>query len=694
MKFLSCIICLLVSCKQFSTTKHVLIDQQTLFDKLISEAPEGKVPYPFSELIAYLSRYGKPLAVLVPLGRSLQRKAGYPHPFRDPRRLVTFNIVDNSKQLTEFNLRNLLYLAYVEGDKQIEVISLLPGATKFDFQLVENYGNETKIVTPEQSLCHACHQNAGPIFTPLPWGETNFNIANAYLIADHYPSGKIDGIDIHQEDATFFIFDQIVREANSLVVDNRTWQGCAAVSNPVSCRRNLLQNTLAEVRGLANQVEVNVTIEDFGSFLNDLALLNMISFNDGINDKWQDYQLTNEQYQLAELIASKEGKTTLIDPSSTAQLTIVIKYALALLYNKKSTIDLALEHRLMIDKFTDNQRTILNNLDNKQQALLRKSLRQILQHLHSKDLHLLKDSELDPQKRIRQETSVVMTSFSHKFRRLLTRNKTIIDALYPLLTDNKLKTPITGVNLLITKKGIAQVSKIGGPESGFFLDIEQSVSGSCRNDRHCQLKGVRFFEDAPPATMVWQASASSTISKLTVDAGDNHHYLQFKCWNSHARHYSCSIFDRDKVAQALKKIDDHLLTSPNFDELAIIKQLLANLGYQLPATAWKIPLTTNLIDHDHSQLNDQDGLQLSPTGQVMLKHCASCHANEATPAPFLRASNLKDFCGDFEYYRQLIHLRVADDSMPPPNSPQRQSFTDNDRSSLLEATKKGLEICR
>ena len=685
-KFLSCIICLLVSCKQFSTTKHVLIDQQTLFDKLIAEAPEGKVPYPFSELIAYLSRYGKPLAVLLPLGRSLQSKAGYPNPFRDPRRLVTF-VAGNDNQLSEFDLQSRLFLAYVDSAKQIEVISLSPGATKFDFQLVENYGNETKIISPEQSLCHACHRNAGPIFTPFPWEETNANLLNAQLIADHYLSGKIDGIDIIQEGADFFRFDQIIRDANQIMIDNRSWHSCATTSNPISCRKNLLQNTLAIVSGLANQVKANVTIQDFGSFLPDRNLFNLMG------RELHDYRLTSDQQRLTELIADKEGKVLPSDPrlASEARKKIIIQYATVLLNN--GLVTFTLEQRLMVRKFTDKQRTILDKFNNEQQTILKQALRQMLQHVHSKDLHLLKDSSLDPKRKFRQVESVEMNLFGHKFGRILSGNETVFNALQQHLTSNKLKTTITSVDLLITEKGIQRIVKRGGRQSGFFIDTEKSL-GSCQNNRHCQLTGVPFFEGVPTATLVWQTPESSTTSTLTVDAGDGHHYLEFKCWSFRNQHYSCSIFDRDKVAQAINKMDDRFFDSSNFNEVAIIKQLLANLGYQLSTTSWKISLTDKFIDHDHSQLSNQESLHLLPAGQVMLKYCATCHADEVTPAPFLSASTIKDFCDDFNHYRQLIHTRVGDDTMPPPNSPQRQSFTDNDKKKLLEATKRGLEICR
>lgn len=686
MKFLFCIVCLLVSCKQFSTTKHILIDQQTLFDKLIAEAPEGKVPYPFSELLAYLSRYGQPLAVLLPLGRSLQSKAGYPQPFRDPRRLVTF-IADNNNQLSEFDLQSRLFLAYVDGAQQIEVLSLSPGATKFDFQLVENYGNETKIISPQQSLCHACHRNAGPIFTPFPWEETNANLINAQLIADHYPSGKIDGLEIIQEGGEIFRFDQLIRDANQLMIDNRIWRNCATTSNPIGCRKNLLQNTLAIVSGLANQVKATVTVQDFGSFLPDRNLFNLMG------SELHDYRLTAEQDKLAQLIADKEGKVlpTDLKLASEARQKIIIQYVTVLLNNGR--VNFTLEQLLMIRKFTDQQRMILNGLNDKQQTILKQTMRQMLQHIHNKDLHLLKDSLLDPKRKFRQLESLKINRFTHKFGRILLGNETVLNALQQQLTNNKLKTTITGVNLLITESGIKRITKITNQQSSFFVELGKSSDG-CQNNRHCQLTGVPFFVGAPPATLVWQTAESSLTSKLIVDAGDGHPRLEFNCWTFRAQHYSCSIFDRDKASQAINKIDDRFFASQNFDEVAIIKQLLANLGYQLSTTPWKISLTAKFIDHDHSQLSNQDSLRLLPAGQIMLKHCATCHADQVTPAPFLSASTIKDFCDDFNHYRQLIQTRVDDDTMPPPNSRQRQSFTDDDKKKLLEATQKGLEICR
>lgn len=681
---------LLMSCKQFSTTKHQLTHRPTLFDRLIAEAPSGKVPYPFTELISYLSRYGKPLAVLVPLGRSLQRKAGYPDPFRDPRRLVTF-IAGNRESLSEFDIQSRLYLGYVEGEKQIEVISLLPSSTDFDFQLVENYGNETKIVTPKRSLCNTCHRSAGPIFTPFPWAESNFNIFNAQLIADYYPNGKIDGIDIMQENSEFFLFDQTVRNANKLTTDNRIWQNCATTSTPVRCRKNLLQNTLASVQGFANEAEVSIAVDDANIFLKDRNL----SLSD--DSPLHGYQLTVEQRQLAELIIGKEGNISANAPQlrDDDRWKIIIQYATVLIVRNKSALDMSLEQRMMVKRFTDKQQTILNEFNDNQRAILKKAMRQAMQYIHSKDLHLLKDSTLDPARKYYQREPQIQTRFKHKIRRVLLNNELVNSALQQQvkLTGNKLKTAIVGVNLLITDKGIARGVIVGGSSSGLPIDIE-NTSGGCRNKFHCQLKDVPFFEGIPPATIIWQGDQSSSVSKLTVDAGDGHHRLDFKCWSFLAHHYSCSIFDREKVAQALNKIDDQFFASSTFDEVSIIKQLLAKLDYQLATTAWEIPLTDNFIDIDHDHFfDDQDSLQFSPASQIMFKYCGTCHSNEATPAPFLSSSNVKDFCDDFNYYRQLIHTKVEDDSMPPLNSPQRQSFTDGDKKKLLTATKEGLKIC-
>ena len=137
--------------------------KKTLFDQLIALAPNKQVPYPFAELIAYLSQYGKPVGVLVPLGLSQLRHAGYPEPFKDPRRIVTFGAPDLNNSTTqtlyldlfqqlglpklqvgEFTINGRLFLAYTQKTEQIEVISIRPRGREFDYQVVKNYRKASK----------------------------------------------------------------------------------------------------------------------------------------------------------------------------------------------------------------------------------------------------------------------------------------------------------------------------------------------------------------------------------------------------------------------------------------------------------------------------------------------------------------------------------------------------------------------
>ena len=208
LKFSCFFLMLLSSCKPFATVKNI-DKHETLFDKLMARAPHQKVPYPFTELLSYLGQYGKPVGVLVPLGRSLQRHAAS---FADPRRIVGFAALEplenspaamSEESIAEFDLSGRLFLGYVENTKQIEVMSLLPGQEVFDFQTVENYGMpEMQVQSHSLAMCRSCHQHGGPIFTPFSWEETNFAHTIALLIKRHHPLGHVDTIPIAMEPET------------------------------------------------------------------------------------------------------------------------------------------------------------------------------------------------------------------------------------------------------------------------------------------------------------------------------------------------------------------------------------------------------------------------------------------------------------------------------------------------------------
>ena len=265
------VLCLLLSfwgCKNifFKTQQAPSKQKQTLFDMLIATVPDKKVPYPFSKLVDHLGQYASPVGILIPLGRSLQKTAGYPEPFKDPRRLVGFrspatvfraslNEPEASHipaSIAEIDVGRRLFMGYVKKAGQIEVISLLPGESEFDFQLVENYhaGSNPVIKTANKAFCRSCHQHGGPIFSPLTWDETNANRGIASLLKRHHPSGFVDGIPVeHEEDAISgsnpaYIFDSLVRDANAAIYANELWHkgpNCPRVKDPIKCRKIMVR---------------------------------------------------------------------------------------------------------------------------------------------------------------------------------------------------------------------------------------------------------------------------------------------------------------------------------------------------------------------------------------------------------------------------------------------------------------------
>lgn len=271
--------------------------QKTLFDQLIASAPHQRVPYPFAELLAYLARYGQPVARLVPLGRSQLRQVGYPTPFKDPRRIVGFTAPDVSKAETrtlyldlfqklglpqlkvgEFTIASRLFLAYTQKTQQIEVMSLMPSGVAFDYQVVKNYGagSKPRLARADKKQCRACHQHDVPLTQTALFSGNNAIPMIAHLIAQYHPTGVLDGIPIMLskkeaedkeqeqsdtddtlEDRLFVMammklgsfkdrFKHFREQAITALNDNRLWHdGCLKPADKMTCRKLLLQQRFA-----------------------------------------------------------------------------------------------------------------------------------------------------------------------------------------------------------------------------------------------------------------------------------------------------------------------------------------------------------------------------------------------------------------------------------------------------------------
>ncbi len=267
----------------------------SLFDHLIALAPNQQVPYPFAKLLAYLAQYGQPVGVLVPLGLSQLRQAGYPEPFKDPRRIVGFSMPELNKaqtlylelfkklgmpqlRLGEFTISNRLFLAYTQKSQQVEVMSLLPHGVGFDYQVVKNYGpaKSPSIVAADRQQCRSCHQydilltspnrfdgfidsnTHSPITALIDMqishssSDNDVSSANpliARLIAQHYPDGVLDGIPIsiskrkEKKSDRVYRFKDFHQQVASTLNNNGLWHaGCLHPPDKIACRKLMLRH--------------------------------------------------------------------------------------------------------------------------------------------------------------------------------------------------------------------------------------------------------------------------------------------------------------------------------------------------------------------------------------------------------------------------------------------------------------------
>ncbi len=231
---------------------------RSLFDRLVMNktATGGwDIPFPFPKLLSELSvragcgneEGGCYKAVLIPLGRSLQRTAAAPEFFKYPRMVIAFN-TDPARLTKDFFplLKDRLYLGYQERANLIEVISYNDAAGRFEFQLVKDYGRDTAphVFYGNRAICMSCHQNQAPIFSRQVWDETNANPE----IARRLKSAREDflglpitvGVDVPNA------IDDATDRANLFAAYQSLWRtGCGEVAREArTCRAQALRAAL------------------------------------------------------------------------------------------------------------------------------------------------------------------------------------------------------------------------------------------------------------------------------------------------------------------------------------------------------------------------------------------------------------------------------------------------------------------
>ena len=180
-------------------------------------------------------------AVLIPLGRSLQRTSAAPEFFAYPRAVVAADA--EPAGTGDPYLKDRLYLGYQEKANLLEVISYNEDAGRFEFQVVTDYraGGMPKVAYANRTLCVACHQNAAPIFSRPVWDETNANPRVAALLAserkDFYGIPLDRGVDVPNA------IDDATLRANRFAVHQLLWnEGCGGNDEPaVSVSRRVVR---------------------------------------------------------------------------------------------------------------------------------------------------------------------------------------------------------------------------------------------------------------------------------------------------------------------------------------------------------------------------------------------------------------------------------------------------------------------
>jgi hypothetical protein len=230
---------------------------RSLFDFLITKNVNGKkiydIPFPFSALLARIESHLHPehaqpalKRLLIPVNRSLQRRAGDGEYFTYPRAVLAVDTeADSALGASSLHLKDRLFIGYHEKTAVLEIISYNEAAGRFEFQIVSNYlaGGTPTVRYANRALCTACHQNQSPIFSRPMWDETNVNPKIAALIA--HQRRQYHGFPIRQGVGVLQAFDDATDRANEISLAHLLWrEGCEQAARPeqsIGCRAELIE---------------------------------------------------------------------------------------------------------------------------------------------------------------------------------------------------------------------------------------------------------------------------------------------------------------------------------------------------------------------------------------------------------------------------------------------------------------------
>jgi cytochrome c5 len=216
----------------------------SLFDRITTDADgQQQIVFPFERLIERIEASAgcgatQPCtrAVLIPLGRSLQRLAASPDFYRHPR--IVAAVAGEGSGLM---LRDRLYLGYQDRTGVLEVISYNETLGRFEFQIVSDYaaGRAPTVTYARRTVCVACHQNHGPLFSQQLWLETNANPRIAqWLIQER---ATFSGVAARIPTDVTQAIDDATDRSMQLSLLRRLWsEGCGVGVRGEACRRTAI----------------------------------------------------------------------------------------------------------------------------------------------------------------------------------------------------------------------------------------------------------------------------------------------------------------------------------------------------------------------------------------------------------------------------------------------------------------------
>ena len=324
----------------------------------------------------------------------------------------------NCRRLHFFNIDARLFLAYTKKTCQIEVLSLLPHSTQFDFQLVDVCPvDKPRVRTADPKECLSCHQHGGPLLSEYGF-DSNRDHMIRLLLSRHHLQGHVDGIAIQMARPSddgmlrpdyYFGLRATVFQAKEILNDNKIWAGGCTNLDKIKCREAAVKSYYQDLFGSVPRYKGILAAKVIDYEPVDDYLPGPNSYDDWLDDPRLKGYVPSAAADRIYARIKTTNKSSFAYPASHADRelwgkVILLDFFMSAIKASKN------------DGFTMSRG--VPPLNAAEFETIATEVEKILIHIHSQDLHLGTEYDFAQSRKVWGDYAFLSVSFSEEIKKL------------------------------------------------------------------------------------------------------------------------------------------------------------------------------------------------------------------------------------------------------------------------------------